>query len=194
MQKITLKNSKSPIGVKAFFSKPFLLTPIPYEGERIINNVSFIISASEGAIATNHRIDLLAFCQRIHRLEGIDHEEAIEFTIKYTPYLKINAPVVSITPRNETSIIPINVTNCGNYKTRVSGNLIEFPNNFNISMIPPHIILDIDEKEQFYCIVQPPSDFIGYELIKLNFNAQRYPIKPGTQEENYTIYLFIKVI
>ena len=195
MQKIFFESSDVPDGVKSYFSLNPVIIDIPFEGEIRKVNTSLIMSViGKNALSTFHRIELNAFCKNIGRLEGTERKLCIEFFIEYSPCLYISAPPVSITPRNQTTVIPINVTNCGNWLTRVHGEIFDFPEDFDIILVPSNQDIEIYEKEEFFLIVTPPSDFTGYELIHLKFLAKRNLEYPNSPIGNYSYYLVIEVI
>ena len=195
MQKIHLEILESPEWVDIYISYADILTSILFDSQEPVEmETNIIITPKVEAPAETTRIDIIGSCDNIKRLNGYSYQESIEFTVEFLPCLNINSPSVSVIPKNQTTAISINVTNCGNYLTKVIGEIVEYPDNFDIIFIPPNQIIKVNEKEQFYLIVEPPLNFTGYELIQLKFNAQRYPIKPNSPEGNYSYCLVIKVV
>ena len=194
LQTIHLEVTNIPDWATIYFSDPEIHVEIPYQGTTIEVSTELVISPGEDAPSERYRLNLKAFCDDVGRINGYDYSCSIGFTPAYVPCLEINAHQFTITPRNQTTVIPINITNCGNKRTTVNGTIIEPPQGFQLTLIPENIFLDISETRQVFLKVKPPSDYIGDEIFTLEFTAKSFPYQSGSAVLVIMYYLVVHVI
>ena len=194
LQTIHLEVTNIPDWATIYFSDPEIHVEIPYQGTTIEVYSELLISPGEDAPCEPYIVYLKAYCDDIGRLNGFDYRCGLIFTPGYNPCLHISAPQFTITPRNQTTVIPINITNCGNKRTTVNGTIIEPPQGFQLTLIPENIFLDISETRQVFLKVKPPNDFIGDEIIPIEFTAKRFPYQSGSAVLVIMYYLVVHVI
>jgi len=150
-------------------------TNITVEGTKISSKVSVVVN--DDAVAKNEfKITVKAKSREIKGLLGIftsvkESENAtmkIPITPEYVPNIEVESDFdfKEIPPFNITEI-PVNITNKGNGKTKVTMEAINVTQHFNVTLNSP-IILDIDEKKQVMIYVVPDNDF-NEQTLKINF-------------------------
>jgi hypothetical protein len=194
LQTIHLEVNNIPDWANIYFSSPDIFTDIPYEGETFEFYTQLIISVREWAPSESYRLDLESFCKDVGRINGQDYRCSIEITPAYVPCLEINSPQFTITPQNQTTVIPLNISNCGNKRTRVYVSIEENPQGFQLTFIPDNILLEISETRQIFLKVIPSSYFIGDEIIPIEFTAKSYPYHPDSAVLVMAYYLVVRVV
>jgi hypothetical protein len=194
LQKIYFKANDIPDWGHITFLYPDTYVEIPFEGETIESYNEIIISVREGAPSIHYKVDLELFCKNVGRINGFDYRFSIELFPAYVPCLEINAPQFTITPQNQSTVIPIDITNYGNKMTEITASIEEIPQGFQLILIPDNILLDISETGEIFLKVIPPNDFIGDEIIPIRFTAKCYPYYPGSATFDIIFYLVIRVV
>jgi hypothetical protein len=194
LQEIEINILNNPEWADMYVSTPILLLNIPQGSEVEKVETSLVIFPNENAPCKPYELELSMTCDKIGRLSGYERQESIFFITEYYPCLNINSSQFTECPRNQSTTIPINVTNCGNSLTRVSVYIVDCPAEFFPIIIPSCMNLNISETGQFYLEIFPPSDFVGNKFITLNFIAEIFPPRPDYPIGNYTYYLAIKVV
>ncbi len=92
---------------------------------------------------------------------------------------------------NESSYLRIFITNAGNARTVVSGNIIRTPPGNWITMMTDQIVLEVNMTGVAYLFVVPPVNFSGTDTIILSFT----PYKADDQSQHgEPVYVLIRVI
>ena len=108
----------------------------------------------------------------------------------YLPLIDVTpeSTLINATPGNTTEL-PIVIENLGNGKTTVHNNIIDYPQEW-IIIIPPHVVLEVNESKEVNLSITPPENFTGIEAIKIAFTPKYFynPIFEGT-----TLYVYIVV-
>lgn len=193
IQTIHLEVTNIPDWATVYLSWNNFFIDIPYSGMTSEKTTLLIISPQEGAPSKPYNLDLKASCDDIGRIKGAEHSDSVMFKPGFSPCLDINAPQFKECPRNQSTVIPINVTNCGNKRTLVDWEIYQPPEGFELSIVPPYFIFDINETTQFYLKIKPPNDYIGDEIITVWFIAKGFPLSPDDPIVDFIFYLVVKV-
>ena len=177
MQIIYLDVVNTPDWATIYFSEPELFVGFPTEENIREISTSLIIMIHDDAPAETYLLRLKAETYSLKRINGFSYQESIDFTPIYRPIISIGPLDNTImTPPNQISFVPINITNEGNAKTRVTSEIVSELAGWSASIIPSQVILSIDETEQMTLVLMPPQYFEGIQQIELSFIPSRYPI------------------
>lgn len=135
----------------------------------IENNIVIMVSVNEDAPAfKDGTISIRATVPKIGIIDGFSKEFQITFKAAYLPMLSIIPLLgdkIKISPYNETKI-PIDITNLGNGRTRVSAEIENASENLNVSI--EDIILEVKQTKQIFLTVIADHKF-DVESIILKF-------------------------
>lgn len=190
--KIYLDTVNVSEGISAIFAVPEIYTLVNLNGEKDKNDVTMFISASKNVPSTQHEFSMLAYCENIGRIMECEHQRTIEFFVDFFPNLQIDAQQFTECPRYQTTEIPINVKNCGNWISQVNSSIVEEPDEFLLELNPTSIDIEMDETEQFFLEVTP-LDYVGDKIIPLKFTSIRQPDLSGISG-NFTYYLIVSIV
>ena len=166
---------------------------IPIKEEISETIIYMIIEVGENAKSLPYSTSIKASCEDIGRIKGVEFHGTVTFQVGYIPCLCIDSPQYKTCIRNQSTIIPINITNCGNWGTLVNGSIIECPDEFELNFYISSAYVEIDETYQFYLEIIP-HEFVGDKVIHLNFKAERCPPSSPSNSANYTHYLVVNVV
>ena len=108
-------------------------------------------------------------------LQGINYFENISFKTDYMPFIQPWLPEGNTieTPPLIQVELPIEIENFGNGKTTVKIKIVDYPDDWNVS-IQSQLILEVGEKKEILLNITSPSNFSGYEQIMLSFTPHYY--------------------
>jgi hypothetical protein len=144
------------------------------EDGKQIAYTDLIITCLENAPSTPSRITFEARAPSLLLLSAYVYPDYLSFMPQYVPCLSIDWDTNVITPPLESTNISINITNCGNWDTRVRAYILEYPDTWGAVIYSTIIILK-NETFPMTLTVIPPKDFHGIETITLKFTTQKYP-------------------
>ena len=104
-------------------------------------------------------------------LKSATNTTTISFLPEYLSELDINATEIKEIPPAKKTIIPINITNKGNGETILDVDVVNPPENWNISIDPKGMIIPVDNESQINLVVIPPKGF-DEEIIDLTITPR----------------------
>jgi hypothetical protein len=194
MQTIHLEATNIPEWATIYITQPDVWIVIPHSGTVSETTTTLVIAPKEGAPNQYYSLNLKASCEDVGRIKGSEHNCIVNFEPMYDPCLNVNALQFTECPQNQSTVIIINVTNCGNKKSEVTGEIMETPDGFQLTLLPDYEYIDICETKPFYIKVKPSDDFIGDEIIPIRFIAKRFPLQQDAPIGGAMLYLVVRVI
>ena len=170
--KIKLSVVNAPDWATVSFSNPEVYADI--SPEFAVANTTMTIAVHSGAPSESYNLIIKAETDSLlhNHVPANDAEVNIVFQPNWTPFLEIFAPQSTVqTPPDQITVIPINVTNCGNAQTKVSAQINTSLEGWSTYIIPPQIILSTHETQQMTLLLIPPVDFEGIKNIEILFNS-----------------------
>ena len=104
-------------------------------------------------------------------LKATVNTTTISFLPEYVSELDINATEIKEIPPAKKTTIPINITNKGNGETILDVDVVDPPENWNISIDPEGMIIPVDKESQINLVVIPPKGF-GEETVDLTITPR----------------------
>jgi len=196
MQTIHLEVLNPPDWANIYISSPDVLTDIPFESQgkkQITTNL--ILSPRVEAPATSYKIDIIASCDAIKRLNGYTYSESVEFTPSFIPTIQITPenPIRTVGPHQSINF-KINVMNGGNKITRVTPTLIGADDEWIPTINPPEYEISPKAEATFTFSIITPKDFgwhNEYGKFEINFKSEVYPYRTGAANNSKSIYLVV---
>jgi hypothetical protein len=158
------------------------------ENDKQIAYTDLIITCLENAPSEPYMIEIETEAPALLLLSAYVYSKSLSFTPQYIACLSIEWDSNVITPPLEPTNISINITNCGNWDTRVRAYLLNGLVNWLFLLNPSIFDIAIDKTKQMTLTIIPPKDFHDMETIKLQFTAERYP-STGPTWEPYIIQI-----
>lgn len=127
-----------------------------------------------------------------HFVNGYDNTAILHFIPGYFAHIIVipeNDSMVVIP--NESSYLRIYITNAGNARTVVFGNVVHTPPGDWITLITPQIVLDVNMTSVAYLFVVPPFNFNGTDTIIISFTPYK---ADDYSQHGEPVYIFIDVI
>jgi hypothetical protein len=192
MQKIDLSLNNIPEWGQFYITTPSLMIDVPIGNESKELKTNLIILLDEKAPAELYPLEISASCDRISRLNGGTWELTIPLTPQFLPCIEIECKDHTIkTPPLQATHVQINITNCGNYISRVTPTLINFPQNLTPTINPPMLSVEKNTTLSFTLSVYPSSNFSGFYGVQIDFKTERFPFMDGTPNSTQSFYLLI---
>ncbi|HWR63872.1 MAG TPA: hypothetical protein VN365_05665 [Candidatus Thermoplasmatota archaeon] len=115
----------------------------------------------------------------------------LDFLIEYRPCLIVipENDTIAVIP-NESSYLRISITNAGNARTVVHGNIVYTPPDW-IQMMTDQIMLEVNMTGYAYLFVVPPVNFNGTDTIILSFTPY---LADDYSQHGDPVYVLIRVI
>lgn len=191
MQTIHLSITDKPEWGEFIITAPDVMTDIPMGGECSSVSTTLIIILQDNAPAETNSIDIVAYCDDIGRLRGGTNQISVGFTPQFLPCIEIECKDHTIkTPPLQATHVQINITNCGNYISRVTPTLINFPQNLSPTINPP-MLIEKDTTLSFTVSVYPSSNFSGFYSVQIDFKTERFPFMDENPNSTQSLYLLI---
>jgi len=196
MQKIHLEILNPPDWANVYISSPDVLTDIPFsEEEHREITANLILSPRVEAPAVSYKIDIVASCNQIKRLNGFSYQESIDFTPSFIPTIQISTdnPIRTVGP-HESINFKIDVKNLGNKITRVTPKLIGVDEDWTPTINPPEYEIPPNQESTFTFSIVTPFDFgwhNDYGRFQLDFRSEVYPFRQSAANHTQSIYLVI---
>jgi hypothetical protein len=196
MQKIHLEILNPPDWANVYISSPDVLTDIPFSDEEPKEiTANLILSPRVEAPAVSYKIDLVASCGQIKRLNGFSYQESIDFTPSFIPTIQITPhdPIRTVAP-HETINFKIDIKNLGNKITRVTPTLKGANEDWTPTINPPEYEIPPNQQNTFTFSIVTPFDFgwhNDYGRFQIDFEAEVYPYRTGAANLTQSIYLVV---
>ena len=172
-----------------YFTQPDVYIHIPQCNDVSTKITFLIIYLFQNAPAYPYTMTIRASCDTLGRINGCNREDNFEFTPAFYPCLNIECDnVVQVKPAHTTNI-PINITNCGNKKSRVVSYCIDCDADFLPMIYPSLYDINFGESYEFDFIATTPPSFNGVQIFELGFKSVAYP--PLIESPIITVPLFI---
>lgn len=192
LQTINLTISNEPEWGKFLITTPLVMAKIPRGDESVSASATLLISLNENAPADFNSVDIVAYCNEIGRLKGGTNQISLGFTPEFIPCIEIGCgDKILRTPPSQQTSIQIDITNCGNYISRVSPTLINFPQNVTPTINPPMLSIEKDTTLTFTLSIYPSSNFSGFYSVQIDFKTERSPFMHGAPNSTESLYLLL---
>lgn len=121
-----------------------------------------------------------------------DYSRSMFFWPGYHPHIIVipENDSMAVIP-NESSYLRIYITNVGNARTVVIGNIVRLPPGGWIAMMTDQIVLEVNMTGIAYLFVVPPVTFNGTDTIIISFTPHK---ADDYSQQGEPVYLLIRVI
>ena len=183
---ISLELGDIPGWCTAYLSNSHLLFPIT--GTPSTQSTSLVIAVNEFAPALRpFEVEIKASVDDVRGplgfltlIDRFEMSEQIIFRAGYRPCIVVTPESAYLETSPGTTVIdPITVENLGNGLTTIRVDFIDVPQNWVVSIIPPQMVLMVNESRIMNLSITPPIDFYGNETINVSFTPKLYPYQPG---------------
>jgi len=195
-EQIHLEIINPPDWANIYFSTSDLLCQIPFKSDGPIPiQTNLIISPTIQAPATPQRIDIVATCNQIKRLNNFTYQISIPFTPIFIPTMEISSPnsIRTVGPHESVSF-QIFVTNNGNKITRVTPQIVAGDPAWIPTINPPEFEIQPGQESTFTLSLITPYNFgwhNEYGRFEIKFYSTIYPPSENAPSENQTIFLVV---
>jgi hypothetical protein len=170
----------------------------PITSDISLQFIALTVAVNEQAPDTICRVPLQASVDTMYGPFGFtplinDYNQTgtLTFMIAYRPCLIVipeNA-TMDVLP-NESSYLRFSITNAGNARTVVHGNIVHIPPDW-ITMMTDQIMLEVNATGYAYLFVIPPVTYNGTDTIIVSFTPYKYD---DYTQHGEPVYVLIRVI
>jgi len=193
---VTVKTGDVPNWCTASLSDSELRFPIT--GDISLQCITLTVAVNEQAPATICRVPVQASVDTMYGpfgftplLNDFNQTGTLNFMIAYRPGLIVipENDTIAVIP-NESSYLRISITNAGNARTVVHGNIVYTPPDW-ITMMTDQIMLEVNMTGYAYLFVVPPVTYNGTDTIILSFTPY---MADDYSQHGDPVYVLIRVI